>query len=167
MDHDHVVSEGPVQRTDAGTVYVVCGNGGGVQEPLQPVQPAWSSFRQALKVGTLKIEVDPDGPGGMARMVLGEYWALDGSPIEEGIVLERPSRRAAASAEAPQATAGSEVAIAPAGPPAASTAPRPEVTLPATGGPAGVSLVGVAAAAGGIALRSLSREERREELDAG
>jgi Purple acid Phosphatase, N-terminal domain/Calcineurin-like phosphoesterase len=159
MDHDKVAGKGDpagIQRTDAGTVYIVCGNGGGVQEPHQPTKPAWSAFRQAFKVGTLKIEVDPDAPGGMARMTLGEYWALDGSPIEEGIVLERPSRRAAAVSGAASARESASAA-----PTTTAAAPAPEVTLPATGGPAGVALVGVAAAATGLAVRSLAREEQR------
>lgn len=162
MSGDDVVSTGPVQRTDAGTVYVVCGNGGAVQEPHQPVQPAWSAFRQAFKVGTLKIEVQPDAPGGMARMTLGEYWALDGSPIEEGIVLERPSKASRVLSTAPPASPGN-----PAAPPEAATATasaKPRVDLPATGGPAGTTLVGVAAAATGLALRALTRDERRQEL---
>src|SRR5436190_19373719 len=97
--------------------------------------PAWSAFRQALNVGTLKIEVQPDGPGGMARLLLGEYWAVDGSPIEEGIVLERPRRATVESAST--ASPGAEPAAAPgaapsrARPPTAAS-PRPAVSLPAT-----------------------------------
>jgi 3',5'-cyclic AMP phosphodiesterase CpdA len=83
-------------RTDQGTVFVTCGNGGAIQEVFQPEQPEWSAFRQHLKVGTLLVDVDPFAADGMARLTLGEYWALDGSPIEEGIVLERPRRTATA-----------------------------------------------------------------------
>lgn len=163
MAADEVVSTGPIHRTDAGTVYVVCGNGGAVQEPFHPVQPAWSAFRQALKIGTLKIEVEPNAPNGMARMTLGEYWALDGSPIEEGIVLERPAKRGRvlAASSAPSAGHNSQ---APLPAVAGAAPPSPEVHLPATGGPAGITLVGVAAAASGLVVRALTREERREEL---
>lgn len=150
MAGDEVVSEGPIYSTDAGTVYVVCGNGGAVQEPFNPVQPAWSAFRQAIKVGTLKIDVLPPAPNGTRRMVLSEHWSLDGSVIEDGIVLER----SAAAAEPAASTA-----------PARQAAPSaPIETLAATGGPAGTALVGVAAAATGLALRTLTREERRQEL---
>jgi 3',5'-cyclic AMP phosphodiesterase CpdA len=93
MAKDEIAGEGPPYRTDEGTIYVTCGNGGAVQEVFRPEQPGWSAFRQDLKVGTLKVEVDPFAPGGMARMTLSEHWALDGSAIEEGIVLERPRRR--------------------------------------------------------------------------
>jgi 3',5'-cyclic AMP phosphodiesterase CpdA len=98
MRHDEVASNQGPYRTDQGTVYITVGNGGAVQEPFQPQQPAWSAYRQALKVGTLQINVDPFAPGGMVRMTLGEYWALDGSPIESGIVLERPVGRAVTQA---------------------------------------------------------------------
>ena len=156
MVSDEVVSEGPVYNSDVGTVYIVCGNGGAVQEPLMPAQPAWSAFRQDFKVGTLKIDVQPQAANGKTRMVLSEHWALDGSAIEEGIVLERsaaaspPTAAAAGSGE--EERARGDKALAPTG------------TLPATGGPAGTALVGVAALAGGLALRTLSREERRQEL---
>jgi hypothetical protein len=103
-------------------------------------------------------------------MVLGEYSALDGSPIEEGIVLERPARAAApreggapsvlgVSSGEPSAVAAAPVAAAPV------EAPGPSVTLPATGGPAGTALLGVAAAAGGLTFRALTREERSAELE--
>lgn len=168
MAGDTVVGagEGGTYRTDVGTVYVVCGNGGAVQEPFQPVQPAWSAFRQALKIGTLRIDVEPDAPGGLARMVLTEHWALDGSVIDGGIVLERPSRSAtvaAASVDAAPASSPATASPAPAAPTTAP-APRPTETLPVTGGPAGIAVVGVAAAVGGLAVRTLTREERAEEV---
>lgn len=150
MAGDEIVSEGPVYDSDVGTVYVTCGNGGAVQEPFDPVQPEWSAFRQELKVGTLKIDVQPNAANGKSRLVLSEHWALDGSSIEDGIVLER---RAAAPAPAPASASAGPVA-----------APTPTGTLPATGGPAGTALVGIAAAAGGLALRTMTREERRQEL---
>lgn len=31
-----------------------------MQEPFEPPQPASSAFRQALKAGTMEIEVTPD-----------------------------------------------------------------------------------------------------------
>jgi 3',5'-cyclic AMP phosphodiesterase CpdA len=116
--------------SDVGTLYVVAGNGGAIQEPFRPEQPAWSAFRQALKVGTLRVEVTPDTGKGTKRLTLGEYWALDGSPIEEGIVLERPlpGRRARRSGRL--ATAQSSP------------------SLPGTTGPAGIGLVGAAAVDG-------------------
>lgn len=149
MAADEIVSEGPVYDSDVGTVYVTCGNGGAVQEPFNPVQPGWSAFRQELKVGTLQIEVQPNAAAGRSRLMLSEHWALDGSIIEDGIVLERT---AAAPAPEPAMVGGG-----------AAAAPAPSGTLPATGGPAGTALVGIAAAAGGLALRAVTREERRQE----
>jgi hypothetical protein len=95
MVAEQVADQGPVYRSDAGTVYVVCGNGGAVQEPFHPVQPGWSAFRQALKVGTLKIEVDPGAPGGMKRMVHRPVSAW--SSASTGRWTARPSRRASSS----------------------------------------------------------------------
>ena len=105
----------------------------------------------ALKIGTLRIEVQPDAPNGKRRLLLSEHWSLDGSAIEEGIVLER-----SAPASAPASTSSSTPISAPGA--------TPVGTLPATGGPAGTALVGVAAGAAGLALRTLTREERRQEL---
>jgi hypothetical protein len=160
MQGERVAGADLPYRTDAGTVYVVCGNGGAVQEPLQPAQPAWSAFRQALKVGTLRVQVEPTAADGMSRLILGEYWALDGSPIEEGIVLEKPAAGAAAPAPAAVAPATKNAAPRPEPLPA----PPPAVTLPATGGPAGTALVGVGLGAGaaGLALRAWTREEARD-----
>jgi len=106
------------------------------------VQPEWTAFRQALKVGTLKIEVDPNGPNGTKRMTLGEYWALDGSPIEEGIVIER----------GPTTMHGDRTG--------AGSQPKADVVVPETAGPAGVGLVAVPAA-GNAEVRTLTREEGR------
>jgi hypothetical protein len=159
MTGDTVAStaEGGTYRSDVGTVYVVCGNGGAVQEPFQLVQPAWSAFRQALKIGTLRIEVQPDAGGGMARMLLTEHWALDGSVIEGGIVLERPVRLAVPD-PSPAMVSGTGTSTF------GAPVTAPTETLPVTGGPAGIGVLGVAAAAGGLALRRVSREERRDEL---
>ena len=151
MRDDRVVATELPARVDAGTVYVVCGNGGAVQEPFNPVQPAWSAFRQSLKIGTMRIQVEPFAANGMARLTLGEFWAFDGSPIETGIVLERPSR---ARVPAP--------VVPPVVPPVVAPPSVPSVpsrTLPSTGAPAGATLVGVAAAGAGVALRYLTREE--------
>jgi hypothetical protein len=162
MVGDQVVSAGPTYRSDIGTLYVVCGNGGAVQEPFKPEQPAWSAFRQALKVGTLKIEVEPSAANGMRRLTLSEHWALDGSVIEGGIVLERPSADVRVLDATATAPAVGDPARTPAVAPASHAAPSE--TLAVTGGPAGVAALGVATAVGGLALRTITREERRDEL---
>ena len=120
--------------SDIGTLYVVAGNGGAVQEPFKPQQPAWSAYRQALKVGTLKVDVTPDTGKGTKRLTLSEYWALDGSPIEEGIVLERPLRQPPRRRRDGGRAAGSP-------------------SLPSTSGPAGTGLLGTAAAGAAPAAR--------------
>lgn len=133
MRRSDVAMERSPYRTDVGTVYVTCGNGGAVQEPFMPIQPAWSAFRQDFKIGTVKIDVDPFGPNGTKRLILGEYWALDGSPIEEGIVLERrsPPRKSARDAE--------------------RTLKR-EVALPVSGGAGAATLIGTASTTSGSRL---------------
>ena len=135
-------------RTDTGTVYVVCGNGGETQEPFKPVQPEWSAFRKEGVIGTLRVDVDPFAPGGTCRLTLGEYAAADGRPIEKGIVLERPQRhpRAAVSRGQQQPQAQPAVPRQPASPSAAVQA------LPTTG-LGGIAAAGVAAAATATALR--------------
>jgi 3',5'-cyclic AMP phosphodiesterase CpdA len=131
MDRTEVLSAEAPYVSDVGTLYVVAGNGGAVQEPFNPQQPAWSAFRQALRVGTLRVDVNPDTGKGTKRLTLSEYAALDGSPIEEGIVLERPlGARAGVGSAAPREAA------------------------PAVAAPAGVGLVGTAAADGGARLRT-------------
>lgn len=165
--HDHVYertnvmkrtevvgSEGPYD-IDVGTVYVTCGNGGAVQEPFMPERPLWSAFRQDFKVGTLTVRVEPDAPNGTRRLVLGEYWALDGSPIEENIVLERKKDVRAAVASAGDGSPARRPAPVP-------KEPEPVVSLPATGGPGAATLVGTAAAAGGAALHLYANRERRD-----
>ncbi|MBT2364922.1 hypothetical protein J7E88_06190 [Streptomyces sp. ISL-10] len=114
-----------------------------------PVQPAWAAFRQALKIGTLKVEVDPLTPNGMSRLTLGDYWALDGSPIEEGIVLEKNARSAPRQDDAAGTTPQS---AAPASTPTSADAP------------AGTMLIGVVpAGARGLAMHVRTREEALDE----
>lgn len=157
MRGDKVVGRGesgPIYRSDVGTTYITAGNGGAVQEPFSPDQPEWSAHRTPFKIGTVKVEVDPDGPGGMARMIIGEYWALDGSPIEEGIVLQRPSRRSLVGGGAP--VAGRE-----------TRSPEPDTVLPTSTGPAGVGMVALGALAGTGQSKSLDRvtpEAREDEI---
>lgn len=148
---DQVVADIP-NRLDLGTAYILCGNGGAVQDSFDPVQPAWSAYRQAFKIGTLKVEVDPLTADGMSRLTLGEYWALDGSPIEEGIVLEKPAKTAAK-----QTVAGTNATQT------STTISAPTVTLPAADAPAGTTLIGVEAGAAGLAMRVRSREEALDE----
>ena len=170
MDRTEVLLTEHPYVSDVGTLYVVAGNGGAVQEPFQPQQPAWSAFRQALKVGTLKVEVTPDTGKGTKRLTLSEHWALDGSPIEADIVLERPlaavrpsdaergrtndadrdRRGAPASVVAPAAGAGAGGAASP--------------TLPATGGPAGTSLIGAGAIAAGVAAATVRLRRDQDEI---
>ena len=94
-----VVDDRNNYRTDTGTVYIVVGNGGAVQEPFKPAQPEWSAKRVAGRIGTLRVDVDPFAPKGMRRLVLGEYAAADGTPIEKGVVLERPARTTSSTTE--------------------------------------------------------------------
>lgn len=162
-------------RTDTGTVFVLVGNGGATQEDFKPLVPPWSAFRKSGVIGTLRVDVDPFGPKGMSRLVLGEYAAADGRPVEKGIVLERPHRHPRSKAAAAeqgqeqaeqagasgQPTAGhSSTPSAGATRPAARTgAPAPAVLqptaerLPSTGGLRGVAATGVAVAGAAAALR--------------
>ncbi|HUR14272.1 MAG TPA: metallophosphoesterase family protein [Mycobacteriales bacterium] len=146
-------------RTDTGTVFVLVGNGGGVQEPFKPLQPDWSAFRKEGVIGTLRVDVDPFGPKGMSRLVLGEYAAADGRPVEKGIILERPHRhpRARTTAAQPpyaQPQSGGRHALTP-------TAEH----LPATGGLPGVAAVGMAAAGAAAALRVTVGRLREPDAD--
>jgi hypothetical protein len=153
---DITVDESPY-TTDVGTVYVTCGNGGAVQEPFDAVQPAWSAFRQDFKIGTVRVHVDPM----KKRLTLGEYWALNGSAIEEGIVLERkPSQTKVAVAST----------LNDREPAAASSAsngggPKADVLLPVTGGPGAATVIGTAAAAAATATRMYVNRERRDPDD--
>lgn len=156
MRGDRIVGRGengPIYRSDVGTIYVTAGNGGALQEPFNAQQPEWSAHRTPFKIGTVKVEVDPDGPGGMARMILGEYWALDGSPIEEGIVLQRPSRRAV-------------IAGRPASHSTGTRSLEPEILAPTATGPAGIGLLAAGAIAGSTAksLSTVTSESREDEI---
>lgn len=150
-------------RTDAGTVYVVCGNGGSTQEPFKPGQPSWSAFRKAFVIGTLRVDVDPFGTRGRCRLTLGDYAAATGKPIEEGIVLERPYRhpRSAVgqqrSADETSETLGVQSGAAD------RKADRVEA-LPNTGGPAAIAAV-AAAAAGATALTKITVGRLRDPDD--
>ena len=145
-----VVDDSGPYRTDTGTVFLVVGNGGETQEPFKPVQPEWSAFRKEGVIGTLRVDVDPFGPNGMSRLVLGEYAAADGRPVEKGIVLERPHRhpRAAAPASPRPEAPPRQPSSAPAAPAQATS-----VELPATGGLPGVAATGLVAAGAAAALR--------------
>jgi hypothetical protein len=116
-----VVDDSGTYRTDTGTVYVVVGNGGATQEPFKPLQPEWSAFRTASVIGTLRVDVDPFGPRGMTRLVLGEFAAKDGRSVERGIVLERPPRHGRGRAAAAREETN-PLAPHPAAPPAAGVA---------------------------------------------
>ncbi|HYZ92670.1 MAG TPA: metallophosphoesterase family protein [Actinomycetota bacterium] len=156
MRRSDIMSAQAPYKTDVGTVYVTCGNGGAVQEPFMPLQPAWSAFRQDFKIGTVRVDVDPAAPNGMQRLTLGEYWALDGSAIEEGIVLEKPRKRTdtkVASAGA-DADADSEQRLA-------ASAPEPGMAMPVTGGRGAATLIGTATAAGAAGARLYANRERR------
>lgn len=168
-------------RTDAGTVFVLVGNGGEVQEPFTPLQPSWSAFRKEGVIGTLRVDVDPFAPKGMSRLVLGEYAAADGRPVEKGIVLERPHRHprtkaAAQSAQHEQVQREAAVAgHAPARPATAHPSAFPSLAadpvaqrLPATDGLPGVAAMGTAlaaATAGAAALRVTVGRLREPDAD--
>lgn len=152
MKRDTIAQQEMPYRTDVGTVYVTCGNGGAVQEPFSPVQPAWSAFRQDFKIGTVRVEVDPFGANGVGRLTLGEYWALDGSPIEEGIVLERRVKPQTKVAAAFSETNGRS--------PAPAAAPKAEVSLPVTGSAGAATLVGTAATVAAAGTRLYVNRDR-------
>jgi hypothetical protein len=160
MNRDEVVlATDGVYASDIGTMYVVCGNGGGVQrfEGLG-ANADWSAAVAAEQVGTLKVDVVPDTGHGTKRLILGEYRALDGSPIEEGVVIERPL--------APAVVPPVET---PTAPPAAPPTPDDAVPLlPVTGGPAGIGAVGIGLAAGAAARvwRRGADDEEAAELRA-
>lgn len=142
--------------SDVGTMYVVAGNGGGVQrgEGLRGGS-GFTAKIAAGQIGTLRVDVVPDTGKGTKRLVLGEYDALTRAPIEQDIVLER-TRTATARPPAPGAT------------PAASAPREGAVTpmLPATGGPAGIGAAGLilgAGAATAAAVWRRSAEQVREQ----
>jgi hypothetical protein len=145
MSYEEVVDATQPGNLELGTAYLVCGNGGAVQEPFEPLQPSWSARREALKVGTLQVEVQPVTADGMSRLTLGEYWAFDGSPIEEGIILEKPAR-SKARPDAAVVTAGS-----------------PSVTLEGMTAPSGAGLAGLGIAGTGLGMSLLTPERARDE----
>jgi hypothetical protein len=143
-------------RSDIGTMYVVAGNGGGVQrgEGLAGGNEFTAKIA-AQQVGTLKVQVVPDSGKGTKRLVLSEHSALDGSVIESDVVIERTLRRA-------------PVTVAP--PAAPTTTPKPGAVkdvLAATGSPAGITAAGLTAVTGAAAAKVWlrSREEAHEEPD--
>jgi hypothetical protein len=93
MDRDRVVeaAEDGVYTSEVGTMYIVSGNGGGVQRGEGLMGGGdFTAAIQAQEVGTVKVEVVPDTGNGTKRLILGEYSATrGGAPIEEGIVIER------------------------------------------------------------------------------
>ena len=114
--------------SDIGTMYVVAGNGGGVQRGEGLSSSDFTAKIAPQQVGTLKVEVVPDTGEGTKRLVLSEYNALTGAAIEEGIVIERTRPRAAGPADPPAPIA------------------KPDAVkglLPATGGPAGIGAAGL------------------------
>lgn len=159
--HDHTYERSHVMRyaevvdatqpgnLDLGTAYLVCGNGGAVQELFQPLQPSWSARREALKVGTLQVQVEPATADGTSRLTLSEYWALDGSPIEEGIILEKPARSL-------NRQSGETAA-------AAATGAEPAVTLEGVTAPGGAALAGLGTAGTGLGMSLLTPERAYDE----
>lgn len=151
---DIVVKEAPYDL-DVGTVYVTCGNGGAVQEPFEPVQPGWSAFRQPFKIGTVRVDVDP----AKGTLTLGEYWALDGSPIEEGIVLQRSVKKGSSDTPKQERTEHATVAASDASDPAGA---EPRVVLPVTGGAGPATAIGTAVVAGAAATRLYVNRNSRD-----
>jgi hypothetical protein len=164
--------------SDLGTMYVVTGNGGGVQRGEGLLGGGdWSAAIAAQEVGTLKVEVVPDTGDGTKRLILGEYSVnRAGRPIEEGIVIERTRLAQAPPAVlSPEPTAEQgaapqpgptpdPAAPSPAPSPSPAVQPEPARVLPATGGPAGIGLVGAAAMAAGAAGRAWLRDREDEEV---
>lgn len=126
---------------ELGTMYVVCGNGGAVQRPQNPLpnEFEWQAEKSVFTVGTVKVDVEFDEAAGVKRLVLGEYSVTTGAPIEEGIVIERPLVVAASTDD--------EVSPAPVTDDSDASTPEPEPrNLAATGGGPGAStLLSVAA----------------------
>lgn len=151
--------------SDVGTMYVVAGNGGSVQrgEGLG----GGSEFTAHIapqQVGTLKVEVVPDTGRGTKRLVLSEVAALTRQPIESGVVIER-SR----ATSTPVPSSNPTPAAAPSSADASPTPAPDAVTdlLPATGGPAGTSLLGLTLASGAAGAAAVWRRTSEEALDGG
>lgn len=152
--------------SDVGTMYVVCGNGGGVQRPQNPFanEFEWQATKSVFTVGTVKVDVQFDEAAGVKRLVLGEYSVTTGGPIEEGIVIERSLAMAGTVDDDADDGLPAPVEAQPA------PEPAPQPVLPATGGPAGISAVGVAAIGMAGALASARyrgpHDEETQELRA-
>jgi len=142
MDHDEVVLAADGEYvSDIGAMYVVAGNGGGVQRGEGLFPGSHAARVASMEVGTLRVDVVPDTGKGTKRLVLGEYSVLRaGAPIEEGVVIERTrvmSAGESASDDDAAAGQGDESSAQP--------------LLPVTGGPAGIGAVGIGLAAGAAA----------------
>ncbi|AXV09233.1 Purple acid phosphatase [Euzebya pacifica] len=164
--------------TDIGTMYVVCGNGGAVQRPQNPLpnEFPWQAAKSVFTVGTVKVDVVPDTGSGTKRLVLGEYSVTTGGPVEEGIVIERT--RQAATQPAPTPTPATTPTATPTPTPAPTTGdgggsttgqsqigqPSTTTVLPATGGPAGIGMVGVSALGAAAATTAWVRGRKDEEV---
>lgn len=146
MDRDEVVlSSDGTYATDLGTMYIVCGNGGAVQRPQNPLpnQFDWQANKSVFTVGTVKVDVEFDEAAGVKRLTLGEHSVTTGMPIEEGIVIERtmqPAATSTASGAPDPATDNKATAVL-----ATADTVTPDPLLAATGGPAGTTLLSVAA----------------------
>ena len=173
MDHDQIAATAVdgVYASDIGTMYVVAGNGGGVQRGEGVISRTGdvlggphTAAIAIQEIGTLRVDVIPDTGNGTKRLVLGEYSVLrGGGPVEEGIVIERT--RTAVAPE-PTPTPAPEPTDAPS--PDASAAPTEQDAqplLPVTGGPAGIGAVGIGLAAGAAAAgRVFSRDADHDEV---
>ncbi len=174
MDHDQIAAtaEDGVYASDIGTMYVVAGNGGGVQRGEGVISRTGdvlggphTAAIAIQEIGTLRVDVIPDTGNGTKRLVLGEYSVLrGGGPVEEGIVIERTRTPAPVPSGTPSDSEPTGVD------PAATPAPGPseadaQPLLPVTGGPAGIGAVGIGLAAGAAAAgRVFSRDADHDEV---
>ena len=143
----------------------------GRQNPL-PNEFPWQAAKSVFTVGTVKVDVVPDTGSGTKRLVLGEYSVTTGGPVEEGIVIERT--RQAATQPAPTPTPATTPTATPApttGAGGGSTTgqsqigqPSTTTVLPATGGPAGIGMVGVSALGAAAATTAWVRGRKDEEV---
>lgn len=79
--------------SDIGTMYVVAGNGGGIQRGEGLSSSAFTAKIAPQQVGTLRVDVIPDTGRGTKRLVLGEYDALTGRPSRKGSSSSASARR--------------------------------------------------------------------------
>lgn len=161
--------------TDLGTMYIVCGNGGAVQRPQNPLpnEFPWQAAKSVFTVGTVKVDVIPDTGEGTKRLVIGEYSVTTGGPVEEGIVIERQLDQAAQPTPTPTPTpeptptATPDPTPTPTPTPAATPQvgqPNTTTVLPQTGGPAGIGMVGVTALGAAAATTAWVRGRKDEEV---